>query len=151
MCAQNIISTLLTTTYFLVAPYVASSSLGPLLGVSSSAGDELSSAVQFIQRHPAVGYDILGFAACGAVGQVFIFFTLAKFSSLLLVTITVTRKMLTMLLSVVWFGHRLGMGQWVGVGLVFGGVGAEAAVGRWEKVKREREKQRLGKGEKREL
>ena len=69
--------------------------------------------------------------------------TLAKFSSLLLVTVTVTRKMLTMVLSVLWFGHRLGAGQWVGVGLVFGGVGAEAVVARAEKKKRE-ERKRLG-------
>lgn len=139
MCAQNIISTGLTTTYLLVAPYLASSPLGSLIGLTPAAAGEFVNASGFIARHPSVGADVLMFAACGAVGQVFIFYTLAKFSSLLLVTITVTRKMLTMLLSVVWFGHSLGFGQWVGVGLVFGGVGAEAAVGRWEKAKREKE------------
>jgi UDP-galactose transporter B1 len=43
-------------------------------------------------------------------------------------------------LSVIWFGHRLTGGQWLGVGLVFGGVGAEAAIGRWEKQKKEKER-----------
>ena len=46
--------------------------------------------------------------------------------------------MLTMLLSVLWFGHRLNGRQWLGVGLVFGGVGAEAAIQRREKAARER-------------
>lgn len=147
MCAQNIISTVLTSTYLLAAPYLAASPLGPTLSITEAAGAELPRALEFISRHPAVGKDISAFAACGAIGQVFIFFTLAKFSSLLLVTITVTRKMLTMLLSVVWFGHSLGLGQWVGVSLVFGGVGAEAMVGRWEKAKKEREK-RMAAGEK---
>lgn len=53
---------------------------------------------------------------------------------MLLVTVTVTRKMITMILSVVWFGHRLSGMQWLGVGLVFGGVGAEGWVQRREKM-----------------
>ena len=52
----------------------------------------------------------------------------------MLVTVTVTRKMLTMILSVVWFGHKLGGKQWLGVGLVFGGIGAEAYIGKREKA-----------------
>jgi solute carrier family 35 (UDP-galactose transporter), member B1 len=46
--------------------------------------------------------------------------------SLILVTITVTRKLFTMLLSVMWFHHSLTSGQWAGMGLVFGGIGLEA-------------------------
>ncbi len=53
-------------------------------------------------------------------------------------TVTVTRKMLTMILSVVWFGHRLSHMQWLGVALVFGGIGAEAAVQRREKAAKAR-------------
>ncbi|KAI9672815.1 MAG: UDP-galactose transporter [Alyxoria varia] len=142
MCANNLISTSLTTTYLLVAPHIFATPLGHFLNMPKSAGNELAAALSFISRHPTVGYDILAFAAFGAFGQCFIFFTLAKFSSLLLVTITVTRKMISMLVSVVWYGHRLVFWQWVGVALVFGGVGAEAAVGRWEKAKKEKEKKK---------
>lgn len=42
--------------------------------------------------------------------------------------------MLTMILSVVWFGHTLGGKQWIGVGLVFGGIGAEGIIQRREKA-----------------
>lgn len=55
-------------------------------------------------------------------------------------TVTVTRKMLTMMLSVLWFGHRLSGMQWVGVGLVFGGVGAEGIIQRREKLAKEKAK-----------
>jgi UDP-galactose transporter B1 len=48
--------------------------------------------------------------------------------------------MLTMILSVVWFGHRLGGKQWMGVGLVFGGIGAEGLITRREKAAKERGK-----------
>jgi len=58
----------------------------------------------------------------------------------LLVTVTVTRKMLTMILSVVWFGHSLGLKQWAGVGLVFGGIGAEGIITRMEKAAKEKSK-----------
>lgn len=59
--------------------------------------------------------------------------TLSTFGSLLLVTVTVTRKMLTMIISVIWFGHNLGGMQWLGVGLVFGGIGIEAELSKREK------------------
>jgi len=48
--------------------------------------------------------------------------------------------MLTMILSVVWFGHTLASRQWMGVGLVFGGVGAEAIIARREKAAKEKAK-----------
>lgn len=78
-------------------------------------------------------------------------YTLSTFSSLLLVTITVTRKMLTMILSVVWFGHSLGSKQWMGVGLVFGGIGGEAVVNRQEKAAREKAKLAAKADSKKEL
>ncbi|MCJ1416981.1 UDP-galactose transporter [Xylographa parallela] len=138
MAAQNILATALTATYLLVLPLLPPTLLAAF-NVPPAAPSELRNALAFLAAHPAVLADVLGFAACGAVGQIFIYMTLAQFSSLLLVTVTVTRKMLTMLLSVLWFGHRLGAGQWVGVGLVFGGVGAEGWVARREKKAKEEE------------
>ena len=57
-----------------------------------------------------------------------------------MVTVTVTRKMLTMILSVVWFGHSLSLMQWLGVGLVFGGIGVEAQLSKQEKVAKDKVK-----------
>jgi solute carrier family 35 (UDP-galactose transporter), member B1 len=144
MVAQNVLSTILQLAYLLATPYLTATN-SPLLNLlpfptPPSTGTELSSSIAFLSRHPQALKDVLAFAACGAVGQVFIFYTLSKFSSLLLVTVTVTRKMLTMLLSVIWFGHSLSHGQWLGVGLVFGGVGIEGIIQRQEKQARERAK-----------
>ena len=130
MVAQNIISTCITISYLLIMPQIPVSLLPE---IATGSTNELNSAIHFLQRHPSVLYDVLGFAACGAIGQVFIFATLERFSSLLLVTVTVTRKMLTMLLSVLWFGKRLTGGQWAGVGLVFSGVGWEGVMERRKK------------------
>ena len=66
------------------------------------------------------------YSACGALGQLFIFDTLEHFGSLTLVTLTVTRKLFTMVLSVVVYNHSLTFGQWVGVSMVFAAIGIEA-------------------------
>ncbi|KAJ5678892.1 UDP-galactose transporter [Penicillium macrosclerotiorum] len=136
MVAQNVLSTALTAAYLFIMPHISQSGiLHNLLPfpIPPSTETELYSAISFLSRHPEAMKHVLGFAACGAVGQLFIFYTLSRFSSLLLVTVTVTRKMLTMLLSVFWFGHSLKTGQWLGIALVFGGIGAEAVVQRQEK------------------
>ncbi|KAJ5526862.1 hypothetical protein N7513_011021 [Penicillium frequentans] len=143
MVAQNVLSTILTAAYLLIMPQLSQSGiLHNLLPfpIPPSTETELWSAISFLQRHPEALKNVLGFAACGAVGQLFIFYTLSHFSSLLLVTVTVTRKMLTMLLSVFWFGHSLSAGQWLGISLVFGGIGAEAVVQRQEKKAKEQAK-----------
>ncbi|RYC61190.1 hypothetical protein CHU98_g5013 [Xylaria longipes] len=141
MCANNLMSMAVMVTYLVLSPWLVHTGIGEWIGmdIAGSAG-ELEEALAFMARHPSVWSDILGFAACGAVGQVFIFYTLSTFSSVLLVTVTVTRKMFTMMLSVVAFGHRLTHMQILGVGLVFGGIGAEAAIARREKMAKEEAK-----------
>jgi UDP-galactose transporter B1 len=96
--------------------------------------NELWDAIQFCSRYPNVIKDILIFSFCGSLGQCFIFFTLARFGSLVLVTVTVTRKMFSMLLSVFWFGHQLNLGQWLSIGMVFIGIGLDAYMKSREKL-----------------
>ena len=74
MCANNMISTLLTFTYLALSPYLVHTGIGEYLGMdlTSGGGGEFAAALGFMARHPAVWYDVLGFAMCGAIGQVFI-------------------------------------------------------------------------------
>ncbi|KAK2059423.1 UAA transporter [Colletotrichum caudatum] len=147
MCANNLMSTAVTLGYLVLSPWLVHTGLGEYLGmdVAGSAG-ELKAALSFMARYPAVWRDVLGFAACGAVGQVFIFYTLSTFSSVLLVTVTVTRKMVTMALSVFAFGHSLSRMQWLGVSLVFGAIGAEAQIATKEKKAKEAAKRAAAAG-----
>jgi drug/metabolite transporter (DMT)-like permease len=50
-------------------------------------------------------------------------------------TITLTRKLFTMLLSVFVYNHKLTPGQWAGAGVVFTGISVEAWVKRQGKSK----------------
>lgn len=136
MLFMNIFSTLITSVA-LVVPIPPVPVLNP-----TTSQPELWTALAFIQSHPTVLADILLFSFAGAIGQLFIFSTLEQFGSLTLVTITVTRKLFTMLLSVAVFNHRLTLGQWAGVGVVFAGIGVEA----WEKRREELKKVVKGKG-----
>ena len=72
MCALNMMSTFLTSFYLLLSPYLVQSGIAGIVGMDVKGAGELQEALYFIGRHPAVGWDILGFAASGATGQVFI-------------------------------------------------------------------------------
>ncbi|CAE6415408.1 unnamed protein product [Rhizoctonia solani] len=87
---------------------------------------EWASAMDYIRMHPDSVVPLLQFAFTGAVGQLFIFETLQHFGSLTLVTITLTRKLFTMILSVVVYNHKLTLGQWAGAFIVFVGISIEA-------------------------
>ncbi|KAJ2400113.1 UDP-galactose transporter [Coemansia sp. RSA 2559] len=105
MCMMNVCSTLLMSVW-LLNPF----------------NPELGLAFSFLYTHPRAMIDIGMFAFCGAMGQCFVFYTLAKFGSLTLTTVTVTRKFLTILISVFYNGHRLNSRQWSSTGLVFAGI-----------------------------
>ncbi|KAJ7134519.1 UAA transporter [Mycena epipterygia] len=120
----NLFCTLLTTVLSgLPLPYI------PVIH-PTEAGSELATALEFIRTHPTIVTPLLQFAFTGALGQLFIFETLQHFGSLTLVTITLTRKIFTMLLSVVVYNHKLSPGQWLGAGVVFAGISVEAFVKR---------------------
>ncbi|OAP54459.1 hypothetical protein AYL99_11560 [Fonsecaea erecta] len=142
MVILNLLGTLLMGAYLVATPYIPPALVPQFVRTDTH---ELSQAIAFFQRHPPVLTDVLLFCLCGAVGQLFIYATLERFSSLLLVTVTVTRKMFTMLLSVMWFGHSLTKGQWMGIGLVFGGIAAEAYIQNLEKKERDRRKKSADK------
>lgn len=91
----------------------------PMMFIVSSSGSEI---VQFLVRYPEALRDVMYFCMCGAVGQLFIFYTIKTFGSLTNTLVTTTRKFFSILASVVWSGHGLVKEQWVAVALVFGGL-----------------------------
>ena len=78
--------------------------------------------MEYLSTHPTLVKSILLFSLTSAIGQLFIFYTIRSFDSLVMTTITTTRKFFTIVLSVFWYGHQLNMGQWGAVGIVFFGL-----------------------------
>lgn len=97
------------------------------VGVGSLATGEITSALAFVARFPEVTWDILLFSLVSALGQNFIFYTVRNFNALVVTTITTTRKMFTVLLSIFVFNHSMVARQWVGLVLVFFAIGWESA------------------------
>lgn len=59
----------------------------------------------------------------GAMGQAFIFFTISKFGALTTSIIGTCRKVLSIVLSVILFGHILSLEQFIGLAVSFLGIG----------------------------
>ncbi|KAL0576852.1 UDP-galactose transporter [Marasmius crinis-equi] len=138
----NLFSTFISALLsILPLPYI------PVIHPSTDGKSELMGALAFIRTHPSIVAPLGEFAATGALGQLFIFETLQHFGSLTLVMITLTRKMFTMLLSVVVYNHQLTFGQWVGAAVVFAGISVEAFIKRKDihakRVVQEKEKARI--------
>jgi UDP-galactose transporter B1 len=76
MAANNLLGSLITGGYLLLSPWLVHTPLGEWFGMDIGNGGggegELKAALAFLARHPAVWRDVLGFALCGCVGQVFI-------------------------------------------------------------------------------
>jgi len=86
---------------------------------------EITSGGSFLIANPEITGKIARFALCSAVGQSFIFYTIANFDPLVLSTVTTTRKIFSVLLSIFLKGHSLSMMGWSGIGLSVSGILSE--------------------------
>ncbi len=112
--------TVMTMTLWInVFPFVAMAAFIAFSG-------ELAAALSFIRTYPAIATDLLVYCFLSAVGQSVIVWALFKFNSMTVTVVTTTRKFLTILASVVWFGNALAPLQWAAVVLVFLGIGADS-------------------------
>ena len=75
------------------------------------------------------------FCLCAAVGQVLVFKVMKEFGSLAWITISITRKLFTILFSVFMFGHPIKQVQWLGIACVFLGMIVEVGMGYIVKAK----------------
>jgi len=86
---------------------------------------ELSSGFGFCMREPEILAAIVKFSICSAIGQSFIFFTISNFDPLILSTVTTTRKIFSVMLSIFLKGHTLSAVGWSGIMMACGGIVSE--------------------------
>lgn len=89
------------------------------LTIAIAVSGQAPPAFEFCMRHPDTLVGILLSCVCMTVGQIFIFWTITSYGTLVTSIITTTRKFFTILLSVFWFGHEVTTVQWSGIALVF--------------------------------
>lgn len=103
-----------TNMYMMLVAFVIATFLGEVTGGSV-----------YCMQNPLILKLIVKFSFCSAVGQSFIFYTVAHFDPLVCSTVTTTRKIFTVLLSIFLKGHPLNNQGWFGVCLACGGILSE--------------------------
>ena len=80
---------------------------------------ELRDAMAFVARHPEVRAKLAVVMGTMAVGCLFIFALQMAHGALVVTMTTTVRKLMSILFSVLWFGHAMAPVQWVAVMIVF--------------------------------
>lgn len=94
------------------------------LSISFSLG-EFTKGLRYCGQNPKVFALIWKFSLCSAIGQSFIFYTVARFDPLVCSTVTTTRKIFSVMLSIIFKGHHVPGKGWVGLALAVGGIISE--------------------------
>ncbi|KAL1507571.1 hypothetical protein AB1Y20_007191 [Prymnesium parvum] len=86
---------------------------------------EIVDVVHFLTRNPSVVPHIVTMSVCSAVGQLFIFYTIKHYGPLVFATIQTVRQLLSIVLSIGFFGHEVNFMEAMGVFLVFSALGGQ--------------------------
>mmetsp|Transcript_2729 Transcript_2729/g.3218 ORF Transcript_2729/g.3218 Transcript_2729/m.3218 type:complete len:400 (-) Transcript_2729:148-1347(-) len=118
-----------TNTYMMMVAFIVSILKGEILG-----------GIQYCLNNSEMSVLILRFCICSSVGQSFIFYTIANFDPLVCSTVTTTRKVFSVLLSIWYKGHILNHQGWCGIILAVVGVSSEVQHKVHRSVKKEKKK-----------
>ena len=81
--------------------------------------------IAYCRLNPEIVPMIVKFSLCSAIGQSFIFYTVVHFDPLICGTVTTTRKIVSVLMSIFLKGNQLTNMSWVGVIMAIGGIFSE--------------------------
>lgn len=84
---------------------------------------ELFSSLSFVMQNVDCFVHIFMFSTAGAIGQLFIFFTIKTFGPLVFTMIMTTRQLIAIILSCLLYGHVIYPGGVLGAVIVFGAIG----------------------------
>jgi adenosine 3'-phospho 5'-phosphosulfate transporter B2 len=83
---------------------------------------ELYPALEFVYRHSEIHLHFFMFSICSTIGQLFIFYTIKNFGAVVFTLIMTTRILLSIALSCILYGHRVGGIGFLGLMSVMGAV-----------------------------
>ncbi|KAF5192211.1 UDP-galactose/UDP-glucose transporter [Thalictrum thalictroides] len=83
-------------------------------------------AAEFVSRHNDCLYDIILLSTVATASQFFISYTIRTFGALTFATIMITRQLVSIMLSCLWFAHPLSWEQWIGAAIVFSALYAKS-------------------------
>eukprot|EP00727_Mastigamoeba_balamuthi_P008878 m51a1_g4612 hypothetical protein (1001) ;mRNA; f:264541-268206 len=86
---------------------------------------ELPDVVSFVLRNQTLLWYIVAFSLCSALGQLAVYYVVAKYDSLTCSIAAALRKFLVIVLSIFWFRHSVSLPQWFWIFVVFTGISFE--------------------------
>ena len=96
---------------------------------------ELQAAWGFLEKYPLeFGSRVVLFCVSMSIGNIFIYKIQREFGALAVTKTTTVRKFVSLAISIVWFGHTLGISHYVAMGLVFAAPVLEQQLSRREKI-----------------
>lgn len=112
------------------------------VAVDLATSTELQEAFAFLERHPVeFGYRALLFCASMSLGNVFIYKIQREFGALAVTKTTTVRKLVSLVLSILWFGHSLNLMHYVAMATVFAAPLVEQRIHMLEKKESKTKKQ----------
>jgi len=94
-----------------------------LTGGSLLFTGEIGSSLEFMALNPSSVWHVLASSTSGAVGQLFIFYTIKRFGPVVFTIIMTTRQIFSMILSCFIYNHYIGTPAKLSCLLVFGTLG----------------------------
>ena len=83
------------------------------------------SGISYCASNPEIVPMLVHFSLCSALGQSFIYYTIAHFDPFVCTTVTTTRKIFSVLISIFLKGHYVTGISWVGVVMAVSGIVSE--------------------------
>lgn len=83
----------------------------------------LQPALEMLASSPRLMRDCLTMSVMSSIGQMFVYYTIKRFGSVLFAVIMTFRQLLSILISIAVFSHRINFGSTVGLVLVFSVAG----------------------------
>jgi drug/metabolite transporter (DMT)-like permease len=80
---------------------------------------ELRPSLLFCVRHPAVLVQLVAIGCLQVTGQVSVYYVISNFKQHIYPLISTTRKIFTILVSILAFSHSLNPDQWLALSVVF--------------------------------
>lgn len=77
-------------------------------------------SIAFSFNYPTFFISSIGLSLCATGGQLVIYYTIKNFGALFFAVVMTTRQVVSILLSSIIYLHPLSLGQWFGIGTVFG-------------------------------